>query len=439
MTETKSNPLQLADQPGETSPLAVQAAARVQAEIQSAYLMAIHHKRDEALVWPAVAKTLKDAAAAEKAYYSYPRGGGRVFGPSVRLARELARVWGNMRSGVKIIEITDEFVHIAGWALDLQTNAYSEFDDRFAKLIQRTQGSGQNKKTVWIQPDERDLRELIARRGAILERNCILKLLPRHKVNELVDDAMKTHEMAVKGLFHKSKEKAVEAVVSAFADLGVSGDMLAVFLGHPVSQLDDDEYAALVGIGKQIKDGTSHKSEYFDGTSHNVKVNIGKMKAPDSGSPPKQEVEPEGTSEMDSPPPEAYEDHPDSNATTPAGDGPPDAQAAPQSDSEPEKVSEDPQEAKKPPEAKAATLGATDYKAFGAYTKTGRKSNKLTYGHIKEATGLSVGQIAQVEKGTSEMIASLSEKQITALAGKVHCEGDDADDATVRLLAWTGQ
>ncbi len=49
-----------------------------------------------------------------------------------------------------------------------------EIDDTFRKKIQRKRDG----QTVWVTPDERDLRELTNKRGAILERNCLLKLQP---------------------------------------------------------------------------------------------------------------------------------------------------------------------------------------------------------------------------------------------------------------------
>jgi len=74
-----------------------------------------------------------------------------------------------------VVSLTDEHVHIRGFAIDLETNASTEYEDQFKRLVQR---KGRDGETHWVQPDERDLRELIGRRGAILVRNAILSYTP---------------------------------------------------------------------------------------------------------------------------------------------------------------------------------------------------------------------------------------------------------------------
>jgi len=140
-------------------------------ELQATIAVVLQFPRDERKAWEGLLATCQRPAFAEKATYKFPRGNADVTGPSVNLAREAARVWGNIRYGVDILRDDEHSVHLRGWAWDAQTNNKTSLDASFRKLIYRKKGG-------WVKPDERDLRELINRHGAFLERNCLLKLLP---------------------------------------------------------------------------------------------------------------------------------------------------------------------------------------------------------------------------------------------------------------------
>ena len=151
------------------------AVAREQNEIQSAIVSAKKFPRNEQAAFVKALNSFRRQSMAEAATYSFPRGGKTVEGPSVDCARELARVWGNIRYGLRVVSQDENRLHIRAYALDLETNTYVEAEDEFSKLIQRKDKlSG---ATRWVTPDERDLRELMNRRGAIAIRNCLLQPL----------------------------------------------------------------------------------------------------------------------------------------------------------------------------------------------------------------------------------------------------------------------
>ena len=195
---------------------------------------------------------------AEGGFYSFKRGGTAVEGPSVKMARELARCWGNIRHGLRIVSIDDDYVHVKGWALDLETNAYVENEDKFRKLIER-------KNRGWVVPDERDLRELINKRGAICVRNSVLQVMPPDIVDEAVRVAKTTMISAAKGEIEgQSREEAARRLALAFADLGVTTAMLQKHLGHSLDIVTDEEIVKLRGIYTSLNDGHSKREEHFD-------------------------------------------------------------------------------------------------------------------------------------------------------------------------------
>lgn len=227
------------------------AAAKEQHEIQSAIIVAKRFPRNEEDCFQKLMKAASRPSFAEDATYSFPRGETDVTGPSVNLAREAARIWGNIRFGLYIVRDDEHSRLIRGWAWDVETNMKNEFDDDFKKLIQR-KGKG------WVEPDERDLRELTNRRGAILVRNSILQALPKDLIEDALFQCRKTLETAA----DENPEGARKRLLVDFGSINVTVAQIEQKLGHPFAQSTPKELAELRGICKSIMDGNSTWAEY---------------------------------------------------------------------------------------------------------------------------------------------------------------------------------
>ena len=252
---------------GELAPTASAAAA--QFEIQSAVVLARQFPRNEDAAFAKLMRACARTSFAEDAEYSFPRGGQTISGPSVNLARESARIWGNIRYGLEIVRDDPENRQIRGWAWDLETNTKVAAEDEFRKLVQRKKKEGRGSE--WVTPDERDLRELTNRRGAILVRNCILQLLP----SDLIEDAVNQTRETLKAEASRDPESARKRVILAFASLNVDPEMLGAYLGKPVGQCSPEEIAKLRTIYQSIKDGNSNWQEYAGGTNGGGKPAVG--------------------------------------------------------------------------------------------------------------------------------------------------------------------
>lgn len=237
------------------------AVAREESEVKAAIVLARANQRDEMTAFKSIMTACKRPSFAKAAMYRFPRGQSEIVGPSVDLAREMARVWGNIRYGARIVTEDDTTVHIKGFAFDLETNAYVEMEDKFRKLIQRK--DKHTKETKWVQPDERDLRELVNRRGAFLERNCILKLMPPDFIDDAMDRADETLRLDASGELEADRAGTVKKMVMAFDEVRVSPEMLAEYLGHAIDDVTDRELADLKAIFKSLRDGNSEREEYF--------------------------------------------------------------------------------------------------------------------------------------------------------------------------------
>ena len=256
------------------------AASRETAEVQAAVILARKFPRDEERSYAKLIAVCGRPSFADEASYSFPRGGAIVTGPSVNIAREAARLWGNVRFGLDIIRDDDETRGIRAWAWDVETNTKVAYADEFKKLIFRKANPRTGFVGGWITPDERDLRELTNRRGAICLRNCLLQIIPKDHIEDALQECRKT----LKGQAKTDRNDILPKIAASFADLGVSEADLAKHLGHPLKDASDDEIVALRGIYRAIMDGVARKEEYFGGNGGKVgpeegKINMGAVKA----------------------------------------------------------------------------------------------------------------------------------------------------------------
>jgi len=272
--------------------------------VQSAAVMAKRFPRNEEAFFQAITRSCQRSRFAEGASYAFKRGKtknpvtGRwednvITGPSIKLAREAKRLWGNIRTGLEIL--VDEagdgtsrnpgLRRIRGWAWDLQTNTFESFEDSFQKLIQRKVGKWPNQKTEWVIPDERDLRELTFRKGAICQRNAILAVLPP----DMIDDAREVAYGTLKSEVEKDPDSAKKKVLIGFNVLNISSEMLEEYLGHPLRQISPAEIIQLREIYASIRDGNSSWAEYTGEADEAQKPKdiVGKADIPKAKAKPK--------------------------------------------------------------------------------------------------------------------------------------------------------
>ncbi len=249
---------------GELSTAAAVAAA--QQEIQASIVIARKFPRNEDQCFERLMKACKRTSFAEDAAYSFPRGGAEVTGPSVNVAREAARVWGNIRYGLYVIRDDEESRQIRGWSWDMETNTKVEAEDDFQKLVYR-------KKQGWVKPDERDLRELTNRRGAILVRNCLLQILPK----DLVEDALNACKKTLESKAAQDPDGERKKIILAFSDLNITPEMLEKKLGHLLAESTPKEIADLRKIYASIRDGNSTWHEYIEDGSEKKPTERGKL------------------------------------------------------------------------------------------------------------------------------------------------------------------
>ena len=228
--------------------------ARVNREVESQVIMAKKFPRNEAAAYNSLMQTCSREKFAATATYSYPKGGQKVEGPSIRLAEAAARAWGNMQFGVREINRIGGRSIAESFAWDLETNVRSSIEFTVAHV--RDTKKGPQELT-----SERDIYELIANFGARRLRKCILELIPEDVISDalvICDKAM--HQSLGKG---DIKEK-IRGMTEKFKEFGVHPEHLEKRLGNKLSACTVNQLMNLGKIYLSLQDGMSEASDWFD-------------------------------------------------------------------------------------------------------------------------------------------------------------------------------
>lgn len=225
--------------------------ARAVAEVQSQVIVAQQVPRDQHRARAEMREACGRTGLAERAFYKVPN---RGTGASVHLARELARIWGNVNYGVKELRRDDTAgeSEVMAYAWDVQTNTRSErsFVVPHARMKQ-----GKREKLV----DLGDIYLSNQNVGARAVRECIFTVLP----TEFVDEAMDLCRETIKHGEGEPLDERVTKMVAAFGDLGVSLARLEARIGRRRAQWTAADVAEMKIAYRSItREGLSADDEF---------------------------------------------------------------------------------------------------------------------------------------------------------------------------------
>lgn len=225
---------------------------RAIAEAQGKLVIAKRFPRDQAAAYQRVMEACSRMGLAEEAIYSFPRGRETVTGPSIRLAEELARCWGNIDYGLRELSRRAGESEMEAYAWDLETNTSTS--QKFTVKHVRDTRQGRQDLT-----DERDIYEIGANQGARRLRARLLAILPP----DLVDAAVGRCRATLAGKTEMPMADRVRALVDGFAGIGVTAALIERRVGKKLDELLPDELVDLRAVYKSIKDGVGKASDYF--------------------------------------------------------------------------------------------------------------------------------------------------------------------------------
>lgn len=189
-----------------------------------------------------------DQETAEAMWYTLPRDGKAIEGPSIRLAEIAGSCWGNVRYGTSVVEVGDDYLVARGYCYDLQRNVGIESNIRLP--IVNKHGKRYSS----------DMISVTGRRAcAIALRNAIFKVVPAAYIKPVMDKCKQVAGGDIKTLSARR-----DAALLWFKDKGYKPE--TVFHLLEVKGADDitlEHIAKLQGIRNAVKDGEATLEAFF--------------------------------------------------------------------------------------------------------------------------------------------------------------------------------
>lgn len=228
-------------------------SSRAIAEAQGKLVIAKRFPRNEIDAFAKVMTACQRKSLAEKAFYSYPRGGETVQGPTIRFAEELARCWGNLDYGIKELSQGNGNSEMQAYCWDLETNTMSV--QNFTNPHRKEVG-----KTIKELTSLRDIYENNANMAARRLRARILAVLP----SDLVDEAIKECRRTLTGNNETPLIDRVKNMTVAFGKIGVTQEMIEGRLKRKIETMTAEDFADYIGIYNSLKENNSKISDWFE-------------------------------------------------------------------------------------------------------------------------------------------------------------------------------
>ena len=228
-------------------------ASRAITEAQGKLLLAKQFPRNYTSCYAKAIEACQRKTFAEKAFFSYPRGGQSVTGVTIRFAEEMARCYGNLDYGIKELSHEDGKSEMQAYCWDLETNTISSQNFTVEHI---REANGRSTKLT----SQRDIYERTANDGARRLRSRILAILPP----DLVEDCIKECHKTIAGKNDIPLIDKVKNMVTGFAKVGVTKEMLEKRLGHTVESVNSDELVEYISIFNGLKQKETTISDWFE-------------------------------------------------------------------------------------------------------------------------------------------------------------------------------
>lgn len=217
-----------------------------------------------------------DEETAASCFYSLPRDGKQIIGPSARFAEIIAVAWKNLRFGARVVADDGRILTAQGFCRDLENNIEAHLET--GRRVTKKNGS-------------RYSDDMIVTTGnaasSIALRNAILKVVPKAYWGVVFDAARKTAIGDSKTMVLRRTQ-----AIDYFAKLHVSTQqILDVLERKAVEEIDLEDLEKLTGLRTAIKDGDTTVEEAFAPTvkaTDKIKERLnGSTKPPTQETPPK--------------------------------------------------------------------------------------------------------------------------------------------------------
>ena len=304
---------------------------RALGELQAQIMLAKLYPRDQLRVVADLKRLdCTRLGLAERAEYTYSRGGQDISGPSIRIMEAIARRWGNIQSGIKELsrDKTDGvgYSECVAYCWDLESGYRDEkqFRVRHVRDVRNRETRQMEQRPL---TDERDIYELVANQGARRKRSCLEAVIPGDVVEEIVEECRRTlHAQA------NTDPESMKKLLAAFAEFGVTQRQIEARIQRNLGAIRPAQVVQLRRIYAAIKDGITTVQAEFQPEPRPTPAPSPEPppappQAPPRAAPPaprQPATQPEAPRESarESPAPETFREQPDDNVPVDLGDVP---------------------------------------------------------------------------------------------------------------------
>lgn len=189
-----------------------------------------------------------DEETAMSCFYSLPRDGKNLEGPSVRLAEIVQSCWGNIKAGSRVIDDDGKMVTAQGFCWDLQRNVQVAVEVK--RRVTKKDGKRYSDDMIVVACNAA---------CAIAFRNAVFKVIPMAFVREVYLEAKRCAIGDAKTLTARRQK-----MVDSFAKIGV--DPTRIFARLEKKGIEDitlDDLGTMIGLWTAIKEGDISVDEAF--------------------------------------------------------------------------------------------------------------------------------------------------------------------------------
>ncbi len=232
--------------------------ARAVAEVAAAVRVAQDNPRDEAQAIDRMRSACGQTALAQRAFYSLPRGGNRIEGSTVHLARELARCWGNNDYGVRELRRDDAegISEMQAWAWDQEVNVRSSRSFVVPHAIMTGSGAGKTRKFL---TDLSDITNNNNSQAARALRETIFGMVPIW----FREEAERLCASTLEGGGGKTLTQQIADVLASYASQGVTESQLEDRLERPRGKWTPQDLAVLRVVWSELGRGEKRVEDEF--------------------------------------------------------------------------------------------------------------------------------------------------------------------------------
>lgn len=243
-----------------------------------------------------------DVDTAQSMFYSVPRAGKNIVGPSIRLAELCLSTWGNIRVECRVVDVTKNTVSVEAACWDLQTNAAARVP-KVRKIQGRKRPDGSREA-----PNDDMINIATNAALSVALRDAVFRIIPKTYVNQIY----KAATQVALGKDKSTKDRRNDAIEYA-KKFGISEERILAACGvKGLADIGEDELIFLRGLFTAIKDGELAIEDGFPeitephvSPADQAKAAIEKKKVEAAKAPPAAEPAPKAPPVAKAPPKKA--------------------------------------------------------------------------------------------------------------------------------------